>query len=112
MEVDGTPAPEKTVKWIRFTFKGDNVLVRGNLGNDREERCSYKIDATQSPRRLDIKFKDGEKPVVGVYEIKGDKLKVCLRHADASGPGERPSPFSTNPESNLILMVFKRTKPK
>ena len=113
MEVDGKPAPAKAVKRMRFTFKGDSVSVRGNHNDDSQEQCGYEIDAAKSPKHLDItpsKESNQKKPVLGIYDIKGDELKLCLRHGNSSDG--RPTEFSTKPESNLILMVFKRVKPK
>ena len=40
--------------------------------------------------------------------VKGDELKLCLRHGRSSGG--RPTEFSTKPDSGLISIVFKRTK--
>jgi uncharacterized protein (TIGR03067 family) len=110
MEADGKPAPAEEVKRMRFTFKGDKLLVRGNFDNDREEECSYEIDATKSPKHLDFTPPKEEKPILGIYAVKGDELKLCLRHGNSSGG--RPTEFSTKPESDLILMVFKRAKPE
>jgi uncharacterized protein (TIGR03067 family) len=110
MEADGKPAPAEVVKWMRLTFKGDNVLFRGNFGDDREEECSFKIDATKSPRHFDFTPPNQEKPILGIYEITGDKLRICLRHGGSSAG--RPTEFSTKPESGLILTVFKRATAK
>lgn len=110
MEADGKPAPAEAVKRMRFTFKGDKLLVRGNHDDGSEEECGYEIDAKKSPKQLDFTPPKQKKPVLGIYEIKGDELKLCLRH-NGSAEG-RPTEFSTKPESKLILMVFKRAKPE
>jgi uncharacterized protein (TIGR03067 family) len=110
MEVDGKPAPAEVIKRMRFTFKGDKLLVKGNFNDDREEQCSYEIDATKSPKHLDFTPPKEKKPILGIYEVKGDELKLCLRHGSSSDG--RPTEFSTKPDSNLILMVFKRAKPE
>jgi len=107
MEVDGKPAPAEAVKQMRFTFKGDKLLVRGNHKDDSEQECSYEIDATKSPKHLDFTQED-KQHVRGIYDINGDELKVCLRHASSSDG--RPADFSTKPRSKLILLVFKRAK--
>lgn len=108
METDGKPAPATTVKRMRFRFKGDKLFVRGNFENDTEDECEYKIDATKSPKHIDILPPKEKNPILGVYDIKGDELSLCLRHADT--PGGRPTKFSTATEPNLILIVFKRTE--
>ena len=50
------------------------------------------------------------KPVLGIYEVNGDELKICLRHGLSAGG--RPSEFSSKPDTSLILIVFKRAKAK
>ncbi len=108
MEANGKPAPPEAVKRTRFTFKGDKLLVRGNYDDDREEECSYQTDTTKSPKQLDFTPPKEKKPLLGIYELKDDELKLCIRHASSSEG--RPDKFSTKPESKLILIVFKKAK--
>lgn len=110
MESDGRPEPAGSVKQMRFTFKGDKLLIRGNFQNDREEECSYKIDASKSPKHLDFTPPTEKKPILAIYEIKGDELKMCIRHGNSSGG--RPKEFSSKPGSNFILLVFVKAKPE
>jgi uncharacterized protein (TIGR03067 family) len=110
MESDGNAAPKKAVERMRFTFKEDKLLVKGNFDDDREESCGYKIDATKSPKHLDFTPPKEEKPILAIYEINSDQLKLCLRHGGSSGG--RPSDFSTKRNSGLVLIVFKRQKPE
>jgi len=109
MEAREQKVPEEVVKRMRFTFKADKLLIRGNFGDERDEECSYKIDPRSSPMHLDFIPPKEEKPVLAVYEVKGDELRVCLRHA--SGSGGRPKEFKTKADSKLVLIVFKRQRP-
>src|SRR5207247_1473634 len=109
MESDGKPAAPGAVKRMRFTFRGEKLLVRGNFDDDREEECTYKVDPRPSPKQLDFTPPKEGKPILGIYEVKGDELKVCLRHASSSEG--RPTEFATKPDSKSILIVFKRQKP-
>jgi uncharacterized protein (TIGR03067 family) len=109
LEADGKAAPAEAFKTMRFTFKGDMLLVRGNHRDNREEECSYKIDPKQSPPQLDFTPSGEDKPIQAIYQVKGDELQVCLRHAE--GEGGRPTEFVTKPESRLVLIKFKREKP-
>lgn len=108
MEVDGKPAPAKTVQRMQFTFKGDKLFMRGNFKDDRELECAYKIDTKQSPKHIDITPSDQKMPILGIYELEGDKLKACLRHASSSKG--RPIAFGSEADSNLVLVVFKKQK--
>ena len=97
------------VKGMRLTFKGDKLLVRGNFADDTVAECAYALDPKQSPKQLDFTPPKAGKPVLGIYEVKGDELKVCMRHADSKGG--RPTAFATKEGSGLVLIVFKREKP-
>ena len=106
MEADGKAAPPDAVKRMRFTFRGDKLLIRGNFSDDREVECSFRVDARQSPKQLDFTPPKQEKPILGIYEIVDGEMRVCMRH-EGSTHG-RPTQFATEPNSQLILVVFKR----
>jgi uncharacterized protein (TIGR03067 family) len=106
MEADGRSAPPKVVEKMQYTFKGDKLLIRGNFANDREEEASYEIDADKSPKYFQFTPPRAPKPVLGIYELKGDELKICLRHGSSSKG--RPTEFASKPGSEQILIVFKK----
>ncbi|MDB5386213.1 MAG: hypothetical protein JWM11_1859 [Planctomycetaceae bacterium] len=107
-KADGKSLPEEVVKNMRFTFKGDKLFIRGNSGGEKEDECAYKIDSKQSPMHLDISPPEEKKPVLAIYEVKKDQLKICLRHSSSSEG--RPDSFDAKPESKRILMIFKEEK--
>lgn len=109
MESDGKSAPAEATKRMRFTFKGDKLFIKGNFDDDREEECVYKVDSRQSPKHLDFTPPKDGKTVLGICEVKGDELKICLRHASSSDG--RPIEFATKAGSKLVLIVFKKQKP-
>lgn len=109
MEADGKAAPADAVRRMRFTFKGDSLFIKGNFDDDREAECPYKIDPKQSPKHLDFSPPKEKKPILGIYDVKGDELKVCLRHASSSEG--RPTRFATQADSKLVLIVFKKRRP-
>jgi len=106
-EINGKPASATDVKRLRFTFKGDKLLVRGFKDDMQEVECSYKIGTDKVPRQIDIVVR--EKTLAGIYQIKGDELKVCYENGGNSK--NRPTKFATNREEELVLIVFKRQKP-
>jgi uncharacterized protein (TIGR03067 family) len=61
------------------------------------------------PKQLDFTPPKEKKPILGIYEVTGDELKVCLRHASSSEG--RPTEFVSKADSKLVLIVFKRQKP-
>jgi len=96
---------------VRLVFKGEKVTVEGNDEVRKETSgFSFKLDQTTTPRLIDIKITDGEQKdtlVEGIYELKGDELKICVR----IGGKERPTKFESPEGSNLVLVVLKRQKP-
>jgi uncharacterized protein (TIGR03067 family) len=92
MEVDGKPAPAEKVKRVKFTFKGDKLIIAGNFDDDLDTECVYRIDPKKSPKHLEFTLKS-EDVIPGIYEMKGDDLKVCLRHSTSTEG--RPSEFAT-----------------
>lgn len=109
MQIDGKPAPDKVVEQMRFTFKGKKLLVRGNFDDGREEECDYAADPAKSPKHLDFTPPKEKNPILGIYEVNGDELKICLRHASSSDG--RPTKFASKTDSKLVLIVFKKQKP-
>jgi uncharacterized protein (TIGR03067 family) len=107
-ELDGKPFPAEEVKRGTWTFKGDEVLFA--QGGTVFETSKVKLDASKSPRHIDLVPQDGPdkgKTVAGIYELKDGKLTVCLpdRKADAKA---RPAEFKSGKTHALI--VFERDK--
>jgi uncharacterized protein (TIGR03067 family) len=90
-----------------MTFLGQTLAV---VGNDRVQKASLRVHASNKPKTLDIIPEDGAdkgKAVKGIYEIKGDELRIChggtWRH-------DRPSEFSAKEGSGNVLITLKRVK--
>ncbi len=100
----------------QFLFKEDKLIIKAFSAYDSTEECDYKIDSTKSPKHLDIRRPSQSKPVLAIYEINNDELKVCLK----GGPilhrppkdleMERPKNFDAESNSDLVVYVFKRVK--
>jgi RNA polymerase sigma factor (sigma-70 family) len=123
-EAHGTQVPEDKVKEAQVTLviSGDRftATARGVFTDDggRKREATLKgviqLDSTKQPGKFDLvdcrldagKLKDvSTNGAAGIYELKGDSLKVCY------GP-ERPTEFKTKPYSYQKLYVFQREKPK
>ena len=107
MEINGKPAPAKEVVRTRFTFNGKTLLLRHAKDEGKADEGTYKADAKKSPKQLDITIK--KKTLHGIYEIKGEELKVCYETGEKAE--NRPTKFATNPEAEEVLIVLKRQKP-
>ncbi len=88
-------------------FEGDKYSY--NSGDDEKGSGTFKLDTSKKPRHLDSIPSDG--PAQGatveqIYEIDGDKLKICM-----ALPGTpRPTAFKSEAGSNLYLFTYKRAK--
>jgi uncharacterized protein (TIGR03067 family) len=107
-EANGNKVPEEDAKKIIVINKEDGAWtleVEGKV----VARGTSKIDPTKKPKTIDLTETEGEdkgKTFLGIYEVGKDSRKVCL----AESGKERPTEFSTKPESGHILAVFKRVK--
>jgi uncharacterized protein (TIGR03067 family) len=106
IESDGMKAPDDAVKLMRFTFQKDKLLIRGNFADDREQECTYRIDSKQTPKQIDISPKKENQTLLAIYEFKQKELRVCLRREGENKT--RPTEFSTQPNSNSVLVVFEK----
>jgi uncharacterized protein (TIGR03067 family) len=105
--VDGKEVGDDELKTIRLTVKGaDSTFKRG----DKTGHGTYKLGPSKDPKEIDISHDDGPdkgKTALGVYEVEGEKLKICLA---APGVKERPKELASKPGSGHTLEVWKRAK--
>ena len=101
-------------EWFRLadcklTFTGDRVaLVEGIDG--KPTNGTFKIDPAKRPKQINWQIELGVHGVsyLGIYELEGDILKLCLGNPLVDG--ERPTEFATKPDDAQKLIVFKRKK--
>lgn len=108
LEVDGQSMPaggQIVVKGGRFTSTGMGAVYEGTL----------ELDATASPRQIDMMFDAGPEKGntnLGIYEFTGGTWTLCL----ATRGSVRPATFATAPGSGFALETLARAsgrqKPK
>jgi uncharacterized protein (TIGR03067 family) len=91
-------------------FDGQVWVFTGNALKGVSGKMTYTLDPSQKPKAIDVTHKSSRQKgeVVtnqGIYELKGDELKIVLR---AKG-GERPKEFEAK-DANTTLTVLKRIK--
>jgi uncharacterized protein (TIGR03067 family) len=108
LEVDGQKTPAAmlahasiVVKGSRFTSSGMGAVYKGKLV----------LDATVSPRRLDLRFEAG--PEKGntnlcIYDLDGEEWRLCI----ATRGTVRPSGFVSPPGSGIAVQTLTRAAPK
>ena len=95
-ESNGEPPPPGLLDGAKFVFCGDKLTL---LGKER----TFKLDATKNPRQIDFVPTKGKTPQIGIYELDGDNLRLCVGPAD-----DRPKEFKTKPRTDHSLFVLKR----
>jgi uncharacterized protein (TIGR03067 family) len=84
-------------------FDGDKVkFAEGDKADKVSEEGTFTIDSAKKPKEIDFKVKRG--PSAGVYEVKGDELKLCI--ADK----KRPTELSSTAKNEQVLIVLSRVK--
>lgn len=102
LEVNGKKATADDLKKaaVKIVFADKTVVVGAR-------KATFTLDATKSPRWLDVEDATKGKEL-GIYEIKGDELKICT----AKTGGDRPKEFTSKATAETTLLVFKRAATK
>jgi uncharacterized protein (TIGR03067 family) len=104
---DGMKVPPDDAQALFRTVKGNAYTVF--RFNKAIGKGTFTLDATKRPRALDARPTAGKgaaSPLLGIYELDGDTLKLCF-----APPGkERPAAFTSPPGSGHVLSVWKREK--
>lgn len=95
---------------FRFVFKGDVATVEGNDQVKKEyAKLRFKLTPETKPRQLDLTVTDGvqkDAAIEGIYELKDDELKICVKVFG----NDRPTEFESPAGSSIALLVLKREK--
>ena len=89
-----------------LSFSGNSLTVKDG---DETYKVLLTIDAARTPRTLDMEFVSGPRKgdvVRGIYEIKGDELRICT----AETGKDRPADLASTKGSGSMLMFLKRVK--
>lgn len=92
-----------------MTIKANNFHIKTKGGT--ELKGDLILNPAKNPKHIDLAHQDGplkDKTWQGVYELKGDTLKLC--YAEADSEKERPSEFKTLKNSKLMVFELKREK--
>jgi len=104
-EMDGKPAPKDEVGKQTITFTGDKWTVRRD--GEVVRGGTHKFDPAKKPAQVDAAVTEGEgkgDTMLGIYELKGDTLRVCF---DPKGK-KRPTDFAS--KSDRMTAVVERQK--
>ncbi|HYT89054.1 MAG TPA: TIGR03067 domain-containing protein [Gemmataceae bacterium] len=108
-EIDGKKTTEEEQKQadVKLVIKGGKYTV--SFGGKVVGKGTVKLDATKKPREVDAIATEGpgkDETMKGIYELKGDEMRVCFAQ-----PGkERPTEFRTKEGTGQMLLGYKRIK--
>lgn len=106
-ERDGRALPRNLVSNARRICKGNEttVLVNGQLFM----KAKFTVDPAKQPKSLDYEVTEGRNQgtkQLGIYELDGDTMKICLADPGA----ERPMDFVTRGKRGYTVGVWKRER--
>ena len=100
--VNGQPMPADVVSNIRLTIKGREYSLQLDSG---PSKGSFKLNERAQPKSIDVTT-DSSDEAQGIYEISGDKLKIC----HANNGGSRPTEFKSSTGADCVLAIYERKR--
>jgi len=111
--------PAEALKKVRMRITADQLIVQ--LEGKDLNTSKYKLDSTKKTKEIDlvVKVLIDEKvrvvisfePRMGIYELMGDDLKICVAMATSKkvpDPPSRPKEFKTG--GDLTVLILRRDK--
>lgn len=92
-----------------MVVKENNFHIKTKSGT--ELKGDLILNPAKTPKHIDYVHQEGllkDKKWEGIYELKGDALKII--YAEADSDKERPTEFKTLKNSKLLLLELKREK--
>ena len=102
--VDGTQLPADDAQGYFRTIQGDTYTV--SRYNRVLGKGTIRLDAAQTPKAIDALPAGRDKPLLGIYEFDGEKMKLCF----ASPGKDRPTAFTSEAGSGHTQTVWVREK--
>ena len=106
MEVNGETVPSETYEGMKLTVTGEKYST--DKGGEID-RGSFTVDATKSPKQMDIRPETGPgagRTILAIYELTGkDAMRVCYAFEEGAS---RPKGFKTEQGSGEALIHYKR----
>lgn len=98
------PSAEDVAK-IRFVFKKDGKMTLTGGPNGELKDADFKLDPAAKLKTIDL-IMDG-RTALGIYELDGDTLKLCVAEGDKA---TRPEEMKADGKARIAVVTFKREK--
>jgi uncharacterized protein (TIGR03067 family) len=102
---DGGALPKDKVKKTTIAMNDNSFLFPELAEYATSKEGTIKLDATKKPKQMDAASTEKE-VMLGIYELDGDRYKVCFRQTGKP----RPIEFASKQGSGNLLQVWKRKK--
>jgi uncharacterized protein (TIGR03067 family) len=107
MERGGEKGPEDEIKNTKVVIADGLITIEEFKKPRKEEKATFKLDPAKNPKTIDITPERGKEGVaLGIYELKGDTLKLCFTKPG----GTRPREFASKAGTEQMLIVLQRDK--
>jgi uncharacterized protein (TIGR03067 family) len=107
MEREGHEAAPEDIKDMTAVYEGNRITLKA--GDRVRRRGIVTLAPDRKPKAINTWDQDGpfeDETVPGIYELKGDTLKLAFAR-----PGqERPTEFTTKSGTAVLVCVYKRQK--
>ena len=101
---NGEKAPAEKVKGARMVITKNEITIL--VGGRKQSTSTYRLAPAERPKQIDLR--EGERHLKGIYDLRGDTLRLCFNENEA---GPRPTAFeSKKGTENDQLFELKRTK--
>ncbi len=104
LELDGVTVPSEHLDKSNIRVAGDTFTT---FSSEAEYKGTVTIDASTTPKQLDVHFKEGPHTGLtsqGIYEFEGSNWRLCIGLVGAP----RPEEFVTSPGSGHALELLER----
>lgn len=99
---EGRELPAEEVKSIKVTIKGETISLDDGKN---VEKFTFKLDPKARPAAIDLNVPGEKKPLLGIYDFKGDTLRIGM-----ALEGARLTEMPVAPHKDRSLMVLERVK--
>gem|GEM_PF-1667140 len=85
----------------------ENAIVVVKDGHQQKEMGVFRLNSAAMPKQIDSHATEGPDKGVenkGIYELNGDKLRICIRTDD----GDRPADFKPGPHRLVLILERKK----